>query len=510
MKQIAYVAGVVALMLLSACGNVNESVEKMIPSDATGVVSIDVPAILKKAQMSDDGRIVVPADLSEVIDANDAAPLCQALTDLPVLGINTEAKAYAYFSDGTFASALLVPLSDEAAARKTIAARVGAEFTELDQLSCLANRDNFFAVHDGVLLAARVGKAAEAEKLAKAARTLYDRKGHSILEVDQAKDCLDAKGDINAWFKMAGLKALLKRNKSYREAAQRLPLIEVFTESDIDAVTCSINLTEQDAQVTTKFLVADGSDYLKLMNTIIAQPDAAVLNVIPSSMDYVLAMSVKGGQLVQLPQIEQLLALFGKLPHIGRLDLKGMLSTIDGPVAVALAPDPYLQGEWNAVIAARSTQPGNALQTISSFAQSMGQAPELYGNEYVYQYENKMIKVGMNGQVIYLTMLNYEATESNAAADDALSSLFASTPLSLAVKTHVGQSQGRFTFGLTDHVNGHGTYVPAEGEASPTRALLKTLCAIRPAAAYDDMIDPGEDSSDNDFLPEGVKLHPVR
>ena len=509
MKQIAYVASVVALALLAACSSVNENIEKMIPADATGVVSIDVPAILKKAQMTDDGRIVLPADLAQVIDANDAAPLCQAFTDLPVLGINAEAKAYAFFSNGTFASALLVPLSDEAAARKTIAARVGGEFTELDQLSCLANRDNFFAVHDGVLLAARVGKAAEAEKLAKAARGLYDRKARSILEVGEVKDFLATEGDINAWLKLDGLKTLLKRSKTYRDVAQRVPLVEIFTESDIEAVTCSVNLNEQDAQMVTKFMVADDSDYLKLMNATIAQPDSSVLKAIPASMDYMLAMSVRGDQLVQLPQIQQLLTVFGTLPHIGRIDLKGMLATLDGPVAVGLAPDPYLQGDWNAVIAARSTDPNGVVRTISTFAQALGQAPEMYGNEYVYQYENKMIKVGVNGQVLYLTMLNYESAEASAASDPALASLFGSAPVAVAIKSRAGQAESHFTFGLTDHVNGHGTFVPAEGEPSLARALLKALCAIRPAAAYDDMIDPGDDS-DDDFLPEGVKLHPVK
>ena len=510
MKKIALFVSVVVLLLATACSSVNESLEKMIPADATGVVSIDVPAILKKAQMLDDGRVVLPADLTAVLDENDAAPLCQAITDLPVMGINADGKAFAFFSEGTFSAALLVPIADEQAALKTLTTRVGKDFEQAEGMSCMAHGDHFFVIHQGVLMAARVGKPAEMAKLAKSARVMYDRKARSILDVDQAKSHIEGDGDINGWFQLKGVKRMLDHSSTYRQLVQRMPLVEIFTESDIEAVTCRVNLNENDAQMVTQFLVADGSDYMRLMNATIAKPDAAVLNVIPGSMEYVVSMSVKGDQLVQLPQIEQLLNAFGKLPYIGRIDLKGMLSTIDGPVAVSMAPDPYLQGDWNAVVAAHSSCPDDVVRTISTFAQALGQAPEMYDGEYVYQYENKMIKVGVRDGVVYFKMLNYdEQNEHSVGDDEALKQLFGSAPVALTVKSTTAQGDARFAYGLTDHVNGQGTFVPAAGEKSATLALLKVLCAIRPAAAYDDMIEPTDDTAD-DYLPSGVTLQPVR
>ena len=510
MKKFAYVASVVLLALMSACSSVNENLEKMIPAEATGVVSIDVPAIIKKALLAGDDGIALPDDLTAVMDDNDASPLCQALTDLPVMGINAEAKAFAFFTDKTFAATLLVPLTDESAARRTIAARMGEDFSEVDGLSCLSVADKFFAVHDGVLMAARVNKNAELSRLAKVARTMFDRKSRSVLDVDDMKECLAEQGDVNGYFQLKCIKSLLKGSKTYRELAQRLPLVEIFTESDIDAVTCKLTLNEKDADLETHFKVSESSDYIKLMNATMSSPDSKVLKVIPSSMDYVLSMSVKGDQLVQLPQIEQLLSMFAKLPHIGKFDLKGMLSTIDGPVAVSMAPDPYLEGDWNGVIAASSQQPDEVVSTIASFAMALGQAPELYDNEYVYQYENKMIKVGVNDGVIYLKMLNYEQTEGYASDNATLNTLFASSPMAITIKTKAGKNDARFSYGLTNHVDGHGTFVPADGESSATLALLKALCGIRPASAYDDMLDPADDQETPDYLPEGVKLKPVR
>jgi PBP1b-binding outer membrane lipoprotein LpoB len=47
-----------ALLVLLMTGCASDGLEKMIPADATGVVSLDVPHILKEAGMLDDGKIV--------------------------------------------------------------------------------------------------------------------------------------------------------------------------------------------------------------------------------------------------------------------------------------------------------------------------------------------------------------------------------------------------------------------------------------------------------------------
>ena len=47
----------VALLVLLMTGCASDGLEKMIPADATGVVSLDVPHILKKAGLLDDGKM---------------------------------------------------------------------------------------------------------------------------------------------------------------------------------------------------------------------------------------------------------------------------------------------------------------------------------------------------------------------------------------------------------------------------------------------------------------------
>ena len=492
MKKLKYFAAVLVALLVTACGSKNESLEKMIPADATGVVSIDVPSILKKAQLLQDGDITIPAELQQVMDENDAAVLCQSITDLPVMGIDTGSKAFAFFTVKTFGRVLLVPLSDEDAARKTLSQRLGTDFETVEGLSCVYQQDNLYAIKDGVLMVGTVNMPIEKEKAARTALGMFQRNGRSILEVDQVKDCLNAEGEVNAYLQLDGIKALLKRSTTYKEVARRMPLLEVFTESDIKAMTCAVKLNEANATIDTHFIVDEGSDYLKLMKSTIAKPDASFLKVIPNSMNYVMAMSVNGKQFTQLAQIQPLLKAFAKIPFIGKLNLGQMLATIDGPVAVALARDPYLQGDWNAVIAARSSQPAEVVNTIGRFAQSMGQAPELYDGEYVYQYDNKMIKVGASDGVVYLKMLNYEQTEGYAGDDVAMNDLFSKAAVAVSAHTQAGKTDAYFRYGLADMIDGHGIFT-ASGDTPVALALLKVLCSIKPAGAFDDMID--EDTS---------------
>ena len=56
-----------------------------------------------------------------------------------------------------------------------------------------------------------------------------------------------------------------------------------------------------------------GSDYNKLLDATMAQADATFLKAIPNSMDYIITMSVKGGNFVKLQQIQQLVANLGKM-----------------------------------------------------------------------------------------------------------------------------------------------------------------------------------------------------
>ena len=498
-----------ALFLLMLTGCASDSLEKMIPADATGVVSFDVPEILKNAGMVDNDKIVLPPSLQQVIDNNDTSPLCILLSDLPQLGIDTDSKAYMFFTVKTFGRVLLAGLDDAAKTRKTLELRVGGDFAKVDGLDCMYVGDNLYAIDGKVLLVGTVNKAMEVSRAAKAAKGILSHTATSITDEKQIKEVLHNRGtEINAWMQGKGLKTILNKSDVYRDISQKMPLIGIFTESDIDAITCNVDLEKDGVEMATRILAAENSEYAQLLTSTLAKPSNDVLKAIPNSMDYIFTMCVKGENFVKLKQIQQLLKMFGKLPYIGSIDLASILATIDGPFTIGLARDPHLEGEWNMVLATRSTDPDGVVNKISSFANAMGQAPELYEGEYIYQYDNKMIRIGVIDGILYVKMLDYEQTEGYAYEMKPVREFFGKTLLGLFAQTHIDDTNGYFDFGLEDIYNGKGHFYTSNSKANATLELLRSLCSIKTHDAF------GNEDSDDDGISSFVtgaidKLQPM-
>lgn len=508
MRRFKYLAVAWMLLMLASCAS--DGLEKMIPADATGVVSLDVPQILKKAQMIDDGNIVLPKSLREVIDGNDVSPLCILLSDLPQLGLDTDSKAYAYFTAKTFGRVVLAALDDPDKARKTLEMRVGGDFSKVEGIDCMYVGDNLYAIDGKVLLVGTVNKVMEVSRAARAAKGIFSKTATSIADNKEVKNLLHNKdAAINAWIQGKGLKAILGKSEVYRELSRKMPLIEIFTESDIDAVTCNIDLEDKQVEMTTRIIAAEGSEYAQLLNTTLGEPSNDVLKAIPNSMDYIFTISVKGENFVKLKQIQQLLAMFGKIPYIGRIDLASILSTIDGPFSIGLARDPHLEGEWNMVVAARSTDPEGVVKQISTFANTMGQAPELYEGEYIYQYDNKMIRIGIIDGILYLKMLDYEQTEGYAYEMKPVREFFDKAKLGLFAQTRNDSINGYFDFALNDIFNGKGHFYTNQQRGNVTLELLRSLCSIKVGDNFGNEAD--EDNNDFSSFVSGAidKLQPM-
>ena len=496
------------LLVLVMTGCASDSLEKMIPADATGVVSLDVPEILKRAGMLDDGKIVLPKSLQEAVDDNDTSPLSILLSDLPQMGIDTDSKAYAFFTVKTFGRVVIVPLEDPDKARKTLALRVGGDFEKAEGLDCMYVGDNLYVVDGKVLLIGTVNKAMEIARVARAAKGILSKTATSIADNKEVTSVLHNRdAAINAWIQGKGLKAILNKSEVYRELSQKMPLISIFTESDIDAVTCNIDLDKDQVEMKTRINASENSEYAQLLNSTLGKPSDDVLKAIPNSMDYIFTISVKGESFVKLKQIQQLLGMFGKIPYIGRIDLASILSTVDGPFTIGLARDPHLEGEWNMVLATHSTDPEGVGNQISAFANSMGQAPEVYEGEYIYQYDNKMIRIGVIDGILYLKVLDYEQTEGYAYEMKPVREFFDGALMGIFAQTRNDSISGYFDFGLENIFNGQGHFYTSQPKANATLELLRALCSIKTGDAF------GNEDSDDDlssFMTGAIdKLQPL-
>ena len=484
----------VALLALVLAGCASDNLEKMIPADATGVVSFDVPRILNQTGLLNDDKIVLPKTLQQAVDENDASPLCILLNDLPQMGIKTDGKAYVFFTVKTFGRVLLVELDDPAKARKTLQLRVGGDFVKQDGLECMYVKDNLYAIEGNVLLVGTVNKVMDIARAARGAKSILSKTATCITDNKEVTTVLHNKdAAINAWVQGKGLKTILNKSEVYRELSQKMPLISIFTESDIEAVTCNIDLEDEQVEMTTRISAAENSEYAQLLNSTIGEPSDDVLKAIPNSMDYIFTMCVKGDSFVKLKQIQQLLTMFGKIPYIGRIDLASILATIDGPFTIGLARDPHLEGEWNMVVAARSTDPDGVVKQISSFANAMGQAPEVYDGEYIYQYDNKMIRIGVIDGILYLKMLDYEQTEGYAYEMKPVREFFNGALMGFFSQTRTDSINGYFDFGLNDIFNGKGHFYTSDNKANASLELLRSLCTIKVGDSF------GNEDDEDDF-----------
>ena len=492
MKWFKHLTMTLLLLLMTACAG--DNLEKMIPADATGVVSIDVHDIVKKAGMLDDGKIILPQALRQAVDENDTSPFCIILNDLPQMGINTDSRAYVFFSTKTFGRVILAALDEPEKARKTLEMRIGGEFSKVENLDCMYVKDNIYVIDDGVLLVGTVNMPMEVSKAARGAKAILSKAATSITENKEVRDLLGMDSEINVWLQGKGLKSIFGKSEVYRELSQKLPIIGIFTESDIDAVTCNVDFDEKAVQMNTRILAADNSEYAQMLNTTISKPTGDVLKAIPNSMDYIFTISIKGDNFVKLKQIQQLLELFGKVPYIGRIDLASILSTIDGPFTIALARDPHLEGEWNMVLAAHSNNPDGVVAQISNFANSMGQAPELYEGEYIYQYDNKMIRIGITDGILYMKMLDYEQTEGYAYEMKPVKEFFDGAVVGFFAQSRTDSISGYFDFGLEDIFNGKGHFYTSNDKANTSQEFLRSLCAIKVSDGF------GNEDDDDDGI----------
>ena len=506
-RWLKFLSAALIVSMLTGCAG--DSLEKMIPADATGVVSLDVPHILKHAGMLDGDAVILPQSLRQVIDDNDTSPLCILLSDLPQMGIDIESKAYAFFTVKTFGRVLLANLDDPAKARKTLAIRAGGDFEKVEGLDCMYVKDNLYVIDGKVLFIGNVNKAMEVSRAARAAKGILSKTATSIIDNKDVKEIIHNKdAAINVWLQGKGLRAILNKSEVYRELSQKMPLIEIFTESDIDAVTCNIDFDEDQVGMDTHILANEKSEYAQLLNSTLGKPSDDVLKAIPNSMDYIFTICVKGDSFVKLKQIQQLISMFGKLPYIGRIDLASILSTVDGPFTIGLARDPHLEGEWNMVLATRSTDPDGVVKQISSFANSMGQAPEVYEGEYIYQYDNKMIRIGVTDGILYLKMLDYEQTEGYAYELKPVRELFDNALMGFFAQTRNDSVSGYFDFGLDNIFSGKGHFYTNQPKASATLELLRSLCTIKVGDAFGN--EDNDDDGFSSFMTGAIdKLQPM-
>ena len=204
--------------------------------------------------------------------------------------------------------------------------------------------------------------------------------------------------------------------------------------------------------------------------------------------------AVKGEKFVQLDQIRKSINLLSNLPSMDKLDVRGIVRSIDGPIAFAMAPS-FLAGDsdatfiddWNMAIAFKSTHPQLVVKSIVKFADEMGQPDMLKDGKHLFNYQGMPVLVWAEGTTVCVTRLDHELVEGSfydSSAD--LKDRFASSPIGFYVQSDVDSTKGFFNFGFKNATQGDGLFYTAHEHDIPALTFIEILCTMDPVQTYDD------------------------
>lgn len=493
MKSLKFLFGLILLVITASCSNVNKNLEKMIPSDASAVYCIKLPDVLEKANIKKDGEIIIPQQLKDVIEKNEGSVFGEFFRNLGQSGLDVDHNMYFFFTKNTFRYVALIGLDDEDAVKKILEHRTGVKFKETQGVNFLRYQSHSFVIDNDVLFMGRENRPAEDELLASSAKSMLNNNLKSIRDVDEIAQCIDSENDINAYFDVKGFNTVLKSISGFNDIIEKYPLLSIFTDSDIKAFTFHINFEKEGANLQAQFQADENSDFVTLLNTSLSTPSNEFLKAMPNSMKYIFSISVKGDKISELDQIRKSLNLLNNFPSLDALNIKSIVQTIDGPLAIGVSPS-YMDGDnassltddWNIAIVAKSKNPEYVVNTIKHFAAEMGQPDYVKDGHHVYNYEGKPVYVGNIGDVVYAIRLDHELTEGSYYDYPDLRDRFSKSRFGFYAQADAGATQGFFNFGFTSYKEGKGLFYTANETDNPALTFIGILCTIAPKQAHDE------------------------
>ena len=487
--------------LMVSCSSTDENLRAMIPDDAVGVVGIDVPAVLKKSGMSvNEGTVAIPDSLKKVIDDGDPNIFSDIIGNLPKSGFDFTNRCYIFLSPGIFNAVALFPLVDEEKAATMVAKIASGKMKDVAGVKFASHLDHAYAIDNDVLLVGRCSNVVAPEVAAKAAADILDKSKPSLMDNDEVVKAIDSKeGDVNAYVDVKSLGALIKSDSKLNMFKMGAPVIDIIAGTDIKAVTASIKFDKskkdgETAKVKTKLIYDENSQYSQLYDKVIASKasnSSSVLGLIPGELSTYVGIKINGSNLVQMPQIQEMLKMLDGVPFTKGLNYNDILGSLNG--AFVIGAGEATTGGYNFVIGTQSSNPTLIINQIIDLGSQRGQEPLLRDGEYFYDYGSQGIAVGQSENAFYLRCVDF-GTQYTAQELPVLPDNLDKCAVVVFKFLKLGDKpEGFFNWGLKDKSSGEGFYFAEDEKANVVVSLLKLLCWKEPGTSSDedDNVDYG-------------------
>ncbi len=461
------------LLAVTSCSDVNDKMLDMIEEDAAFVVSVKPSAMIEHfdVQMDKDNKIVLPEFLRNSMTESDKKRANEVLDAVAKMGFDPKSNIYFFVpadakiknsSPENFSLVMMFAVDDDDDAKRAIENMPDTKisYTKQDDMFLYEKKDNFLGtvIKDNVVMFA-FGDNIDMKKMA---NKFFEHDYKSIRDNDKAKSFIDSDDDFNIYMNYEKIVSWLKQGMNEASlqnsvVAQYFTLISDFW-SAIGAMNINVNFADNQVKVKSEIVLnKDGGDYEKLMKSIIAEPSANFLNVMPADLNGVFTMNVNGPGIVALSQVSTLLTLFsgqGTFDELG--GIKGLIESIKGAIAIGFVTD-FEKNHVGFTVAIETSKATQLLAFIEKMTQEM--PLKKLNNELLYEDGSNRVSMGNKGNFLYVKYEPVTTTTSKmGAGTEQAKKFFSSTSLGGYYNLPAGDMTMHFDTKMIDFTHSEATF----------------------------------------------------
>ena len=495
MRNIFFVIAVSVMLILSSCSDRSDKLTALIPENPAYIAKIDVSGIAQKCGLtSEEGNFAITDELNGILSENEKSFVSRVLRTLPSSGLRFTGDAYLFGGSQDFLTEFIIETDDADATRNWLCRLTNESAMKCENgIDYIFDDDVLYALHNDVLIVGVAAGRNDAGKLTASLKAAFEGKGKNVSSNATIMNALDKDADVELYMAVSALKGGNSARRMKSVAIAGMPISDIIAGLDMKAVSATVNFdktADLEAEVT-----ADATSAYKMMfGSVVSKPSAEFLQLIPSSMETVISLSVKGGSLLNIPALGNLLVMAKTMPIIRDFDFKKIISTIDGPVAVGISRDANFIDEYNVVVAVASIDTDALISELDRVAAKYGKQPQHIDGEKVYEYFNQRITVGVkNRRYVYFKLNNYQNDTEFMNGDAGAVELFGKSPIGVGL--HLDGYNALIGFSSADKFSCH--FGTDSQDSNVLLSIIRLMCKAKPLRDFSGYSD--DDDSDDDF-----------
>lgn len=390
MKNLKNLFLVVIVILVSACSSTERERLAMVPSDASGVVSLDVKSLIKKSGVTKkDGKMVFPEALKPLLEGVENGKM-EGIEDS---GIDFGEKLIAFYNSSDLEVCALIMLSDAEAMVKYLEEKQKMSLKKRADIWFYESNRDVIAIRNNIMLYGFVGFGTEKDPYM-IASSILSSENKNIFSDDEVVNLLASSKDICNFISARGVGQAVKSDRTVKNVAQELSFNSLWEDPKFKGIGATIDF-EKDKVVGEMKPLCDGEpEALKIFDKIIGKPSNDGLRYIPAEAPLLYGISINGEEMLKIDNVKRLLEGGGN-GLIDSNDIKELIATIDGPIMMGYDMGSKMPA---GALSIKCKSPKTFLKIISKFLPDV--KADANGDQELMFFRTKLT-LGVDGNYFY-------------------------------------------------------------------------------------------------------------